>query len=201
MVDPFNLWIESEGATKLRTAATLLRRATGTDPRYLGGLAALLTARYQRDDPAVVDGDAERNTTGHVDPLHRGRPRRDPADLDEAIAAAREALTMVTPGAADQRSVATTLALALALRYEHSGDLADLGEALALARAEPGARHPQVDAARGALLAWAAHTYAADTLPRRNLRRRDLSGRDLREADFGGAHYQRSDAHFRSPIT
>lgn len=165
------LWTEARDAAALATAPT---RLGGTqDPRYLGVLAAALTTRYQRGD---VPARAEYSTSGVAEIV----VRRDPADLDRAIEAARNSLA----GDPDQPWVTTTLATALALRYERSGDLAELGEALALTRC---GSHPSVDASRGALLAWAAHTFATREGVRRDLRGQDLSGRDLTDADLGGA--------------
>ena len=188
MNSPVSLWIESGDATVLDEAPALLGRAVAggtSSARYLGGLAVALTVRYQRGyDPAYGTGPSR----APADPLARP-PRRDPTDLDEAIEAARGALAVMPADDPDRPWVVSTLAVALALRYERSGDLAELGEALALAGGAAGTRHPPVDAARGTLLAWAAHTHAtrrAAGVPRPDLRGRDLSGRNVRDVDLGG---------------
>lgn len=186
MPAPFSLWFESDGATRIATAPALFHHAD-YDGRVLGVLAVMLTVRYQRaHEPIRVDEWVPLPL--RLDEPYQPRPVRDPADLDRAIAAARDALTRLPAGDADQDLVCTTLATALALRYELRGDLAELGEALALARTPSGVdRQPAVDAARGTMLAWAAHAYATRRLDRRDLRGQNLSGRDLRDADLGRA--------------
>lgn len=168
------LWFESGDAAALMSAPALLRRAGVEEPRYLGLLAAALTVRYQRAGRPQADP-------------FRSPCRPDPADLDEAVDAARRALTAMPADDPDRPWVTNTLTVALSLRYERSGDLVELGEAFTLAGGDrPTYGHPPADSARAILLTWAAHTYT-NGLPRRDLRCRDLSGSNLRNADLGGA--------------
>jgi hypothetical protein len=166
MSSPVSWWIESGDATTLAAAPALLGRAAAGDrnrARRLGALAAALTTRYQRGDDPACDRYPSRVPADPLAPL----PRRDPADLAGAVAAGRAALAVLPAADPDRPWVATTLAVALALSHERSGELLELGEALALAREASGARHPTVDAARGGLLAWAAHAYASQRPARR----------------------------------
>lgn len=169
------LWLESGDAAALTSAPALLRRAG--EPRYLGLLAATLTARYQRNGRPARTGD---------DPFRFPR-RPDPADLDVAVDAARRALAAMPADDPDRSWTTNTLAIALSLRYERSGDLVELGEAFALAGGRPSYGHPPADVARAILLAWAAHAHANRDAPPRDLRCQDLSGADLRDVDLRGA--------------